>query len=193
MFNIKLILGSIAIIVALVGYVPYFRDIFIGRTKPHVYSWLIWSILMGIGFFGQILNKGGTGAWVTGISALISVFIFLLALKKGEKNITLLDKLSLIGAFIAMGLWYLTNNPLSAIILIMIIDALGFFPTFRKSYHKPNEETMFTYFTSGLKFAIALFALESYSLITYLYPLYLVLANWSFVGMIIIRRIQFNK
>jgi len=190
MLELKIILGTIAVIIALIGYVPYFRDIFLGKTKPHAYSWLVWGIITGIGFLGQILNKGGAGAWVTGITAIISFSIFFLALKNKEKNITLSDKLSLLGAFIAMLLWYLTSNPLGALILIILIDLFGFFPTIRKSYNKPNEETMITFFLNGLKFAIALFALESYSLITYLYPLYLTLANWTFVGMLIVRRMQ---
>lgn len=193
MLEPKIILGTIAVIMALIGYVPYFRDIFLGKTKPHAYSWLVWSILTGVGFFGQILNKGGAGAWVTGVTAIISFFIFFLALKKGEKNITFSDKLSLFSVFIAMLLWYLTSNPLNALILVIVIDILGFFPTFRKSYHKPKEETMLTFFINGLKFVIALFALESYSLITYLYPLYLILANWTLVGMLIVRRIQHKK
>lgn len=193
MVEIKIILGTIAVIIALIGYVPYFRDIFRGKTKPHAYSWLVWGILTGIGFFGQILNKGGAGAWVTGITALICFTIFFFALKKGERNITFSDKLTLFGAFIAMLSWYLTSNPLSALILVIITDALGFFPTFRKSYHKPKEETMLTFFLNGLKFAIALFALETYSLNTYLYPVYLILANWIFVGMLIVRRMQHKK
>ncbi len=193
MVEIKIILGIITVIIALIGYVPYFRNIFCGKTKPHAYSWLVWSILTGIGFFGQILNKGGAGAWVTGLTALISLTIFFLALKKGEKNITFSDKLSLFGAFIAMLFWYLTSDPLSALILVIIIDALGFVPTFRKSYHRPKEETMITFFLNGLKFAIALFALESYSLTTYLYPVYLIAANWIFVGMLAVRRIQHKQ
>ena len=32
------ILGTLAVIAA---YVPYFRDIYKGRTKPHAYTWLI--------------------------------------------------------------------------------------------------------------------------------------------------------
>ena len=193
MIELKSILGTIAIIIALIGYVPYFRDIFRGKTKPHAYSWLVWSSLTGIAFFGQILYKGGAGAWVTGFTAIVSFTIFFLALKKGEKNITSSDKLSLFGAGFALLLWYLTSNPLIAVILIIIIDSLGFYPTFRKSYHKPHEETMLTFFLSGLKFAIAIVALQNYSVVTYLYPASLVLMNWVFVGFLIIRRRQHKK
>ena len=193
MFEYKAILGTIAVIIAFVGYVPYFRDIFLGKTKPHAFSWLVWSSLTGIAFFGQIFDQGGAGAWVTGFTAVVSLIIFFLALKKGEKKITVSDKWSLLGASLALVLWFVTQNPLASIILIIIIDALGFYPTFRKSYHKPQEETMITYFIGGLKFLIAIFALQNYSLVTWLYPAALVLMNFVFVGLLIIRRKQHKK
>ena len=193
MYDYKVILGIIAIIISLAGYFPYFRDIIFGKTKPHAFSWLVWSLLTGIAFFGQIFDKGGAGAWVTGFTALVSLLIFFLALKKGEKEITLSDKLSLFGAGCALILWFITNNPFGSIILIILIDALGFYPTFRKSYYKPHEETTITYFFAGLKFAIAIIALQHYSVITYLYPAFLVIVNFIFVGLLIVRRKQHKK
>jgi len=193
MFEYKMILGTIAILIALAGYVPYFRDIFAGKTKPHAFSWLVWALLTGIAFFGQIFDRGGAGAWVTGFTAIVSFVIFFLALQRGEKNITLSDKWSLGGAGVALVLWYFTNSPLGSVILITIIDALGFYPTFRKSYHKPHEETMLTFFLSGLKFVIAILALQHYSVVTYLYPASLVLMNFIFVGLLIVRRRQLKK
>ena len=193
MLEYKTILGIIAVIIALAGYVPYFRDIFRGKTKPHAFSWLVWASLTGIAFFGQIFDKGGAGAWVTGFTAVVSFAIFFLALKKGEKNITSSDKWSLFGAGVALVLWYLTSSPMGSVILITLIDALGFYPTFRKSYHKPHEETMLTFFLSGLKFVIAIIALQNYSVVTYLYPASLVLMNFIFVGLLIVRRRQHRK
>ncbi len=192
MIEFKIILGIIAVIIGLISYFPYIRNIFRGKTKPHAYSWLVWTILTGTAFFVQILNKGGAGAWVTGLTAVFCLVVFILALKKGEKNITLSDKLSLGSAFLALLIWYLTSNPLIAVILIIIIDALGFYPTFRKSYHKPHEETAIMFFLAGLKFGIAIIALESYTPITYLFPVYLVISNWILVSMLLIRRKQLS-
>ncbi|MBU1112174.1 MAG: hypothetical protein ABIG93_01935 [archaeon] len=193
MFEYKAILGIIAIVLALAGYIPYFRDIFLGKTKPHTYTWLVWASLTGIAFFGQMFDGGGAGAWVTGFTALVSFVIFFIALKKGEQSITTSDKWSLFGACIALVLWFITNNPLGSVILITLIDALGFYPTFRKSYHKPHEETMSTYFLSGLKFIIAIIALQNYTVITWLYPASLVLMNFVFVGLLVVRRKQHKK
>ena len=70
----------------------------------------------------------------------------------------------------------------------MAADACGFIPTFRKAFHKPHEETLMEYALSVVKFTIALFALESFNLTTWLYPASLVLTNGLFVAMLLGRR-----
>lgn len=184
----KVILGILATGIAFYAYIPYFIDIFKGKTKPHSFSWLVWALLTGIAFFAQVFDNAGPGAWVTGFTAAVSVVILVLAFFKGEKNITRSDWMSLLGAGVSMLLWWITDSPLLTVILITIIDALGFYPTFRKSYHKPHEETLITYLLSGLKFVFAIIALENYSVITWLYPASLILMNGAFVVMLAIRR-----
>lgn len=191
--NFRDILGLLAVIIAFVGYVPYFRDILANKTKPHAFSWLVWGILTGIAFFGQIAGQAGPGAWVTGFTTAICFVIFVFGLIKGRKNIVLIDWLSLLGAGIALLLWFITKEPLLSVILITVIDALAFFPTFRKSFSKPYEETVSTFTLSGLKFVFSILALNKISAITALYPLSLVLMNWIFVLMLIIRRKQLKS
>lgn len=184
----KELLGFAAIIIAFSSYVPYFRDIFAGKTKPHAFSWLVFGVITLIGFAGQISSGGGTGAWVTGFSGLVCFIIFYFAVKRGEKNIVLADWLSLVGAFIAIILWLVTKGPLLSVVLITVISFLGFFPTIRKSYMKPHQETLSSYSLSGLKFFLSIFALNSFSIITVLYPVAIIVINWAFVVMLLVRR-----
>lgn len=186
----KTLLGIVATLLALYSYIPYFRDIFAGKTKPHAFSWLVWFFLTAIAFVAQVKDNGGAGAWVTGFTAAVALVIFIAAITRGEKNITKSDWLCLGGSFLAMGLWAITDSPLTAVILITLIDALGFAPTFRKAFHKPQEETLITFALSAVKFVIAIIALTNYSAITVLYPASLVLMNGLFVGMLIVRRKQ---
>lgn len=186
----KAALAILATLIAFYSYIPYFKDIFAGKTKPHAFSWLIWFLLTAIGFVAQLQDRGGPGAWVTGFTALVAFFIFIAAIKKGEKNITRFDWACLAGAFVAMGLWALTKTPLFSVILITLIDALGFAPTFRKAFYKPQEETAITFSLSAIKFAIAIAALENLSIVTVLYPASLVVANSLFVLMLFLRKKQ---
>jgi FtsH-binding integral membrane protein len=193
MVDYKIVLGIIAVAIGLFSFIPYFRDIYNGKTKPHAFSWLIWALLSGIIFIGQILNNGGAGAWVTGFSSVVSFIIFYLALIKGEKNITRTDTYSLVGAILALIIWIVTKNPLGSVILITLIDALGYYPTFRKSYHNPFQETSLTFFLAGTKYVVAFFALGQYSIITYLYPVALIVMNYSLSLMLIVMRKVKNK
>jgi hypothetical protein len=117
----------------------------------------------------------------------------LFALWKGARDFPLVDWLALAGAGIASLLWLITNGPLAAVILITVIDLLGFIPTFRKSYSRPNEETMFTYLMSGLKFVVGIIALQHFSAVNVIYPASLVLTNGIFVIMLAIRRTQLSR
>jgi hypothetical protein len=184
----KMVVALISVLMTLVGYAFYFKDIFAGKTKPHAYSWLVWGLLTAIAFFGQLSDGAGAGAWVTGTTALISFVIVALAFKQGNNNITRSDQWFLAGCLVSIVLWLVTNDPLLSMILITGIDFLGFLPTIRKSIHKPFEETLIHYVFAGAKFALAMLALDNVSVVTTLYPLSLVLANWMFVVLLIIQR-----
>jgi hypothetical protein len=184
----KTLLGGLAVLIGFLSYIPYFRDILKSKTKPHAFSWLVWSVLTGIAFFAQIVKDAGAGSWINAGTAIMCFAVFVLALVKGERNIKNADVWSLVGAGAGLVLWLLTDNPVMAVILVTLIDALGFFPTFRKSYYKPHEETLSTFVVSTIKYAISLIALQSYSVTTWLFPASLVLTNGLFVVMLIFRR-----
>lgn len=188
--DFKVAIAIISIVMTIVGYSFYFRDIFAGKTKPHMYSWLVWALLTSIAFAGQLHDNGGPGSYVTGVTALISFIIFGLAFKRGEKEITKSDKVNLAAALLAIIPWLITNNPVFSVVLITVIDFLGFLPTIRKSYRKPYEETLIHYVLAGLKFVLAIVALNNYTLTTWLYPASLVAANLFFACMLIVRRKQ---
>src|SRR3989344_7337654 len=184
----KIILSGLAIIIGFIGYIPYYLDILKGKTKPHTFSWLGWGLLEGIIFFVQIKAGGGPGAYVTGMSGLLMIGIVLLSFRYGDKDIKPIDWMALFGGIIGIVLWKLTNNPLAAVILITIADACLFFPTYRKAYYKPKEETLIEYLLSSVRWILAIFALQTYSLTTWLYPASLIITNGVFTIMLVIRR-----
>ena len=60
--KMKTALGIFAILIGIYSYIPYFRDIFTGRTKPHAFTWFVWFLLTAIAFFAQLAGNGGAGA-----------------------------------------------------------------------------------------------------------------------------------
>lgn len=184
----KIILGLTSVIIAFLSYSFYFRDISNHQTKPHAFSWFVWGILMSISFFIQATSNGGPGSWVIGFTALICFVISYMAFKRGMRSVKLLDWFSLVGAFFSLLLYFVIKQPVFSVILITLTYSLGFFPTFRKSFNKPQDETLITFVLNGLKFFISLFALSSISFVTVFYPVALVIINWSFAAMLVIRR-----
>lgn len=191
-FSSKEGIAALGIIFTLIGYSQYFRSIFAGKTKPHMFSWLIWASLTLIAFLAQVSDNAGPGSWITALTAIMSFIIVGLSCFKGEKSITRGDWITFLTALTAIPIWLITDNPLWAVIIVTIIDALGFYPTFRKSWLKPFEENALHYFLAALKFILSLVALDNFSIITALYPASLVFMNFTFLVLLYIRRKQVN-
>lgn len=189
----KIFIGALGVVITVVSYFAYFKDMFAGRTKPHAFSWLVWTVLEGIAFAAQISQHGGAGAWITGVTSIICGVVFVYALFNGNRTFPIFDWIALIVAFIAILLWWWTKNPTLSVILVVITDAAGFVPTFRKAYHKPFEETVSMYALSAVKYPFSLAALQSYSIATWFYPASLMLTNALFVIMVTIRRRQLKQ
>lgn len=189
----KTIIGIVTVILAAVSYVPYFRDMLSGKTKPHAFSWLIWAVLNGIAYIGQVHDKGGAGSWPLGFTVVAMSAIFLVSLKKGEKDIRPFDWFCLIAAGFALIPWLLADSPLTSIILVTIIDLLGFMPTIRKVYIRPFQETLFTHVLSTIKYGLILIALQTYTAVTVLFPLAVFIADGLLVALIMVRRKQVGK
>ena len=181
--------ASLSVLIAFIGFAPYISDVIKRKTKPHALSWLVWSILGVIGFSIQITHNAGPGAWLFGVSTLITSAIFILSLKYGERNILIVDWLSFLLAGLALFLWLIVKRPLASVILLAFTDAIGgFFPTFRKSITKPHEETLALYYLYAVSLACSLVALRSFSLVNALYPASFVVINIFMTSFLIIQR-----
>lgn len=179
-------LGFVTIILSIIGHVPYIIDTVRGKTKPHIFTWVIWSIITLLAFFGQWVKGGGAGSWGTGVTGLMAICITLFAIKKGVKDITLSDKIFFVGALLAIIPWYLTKDPTISVIIAATIDFSAFVPTIRKTIKNPKSETLATYSINIVRHILSFIALENYNLVTVLYPAYLLGMN-SVMTVVILR------
>jgi len=184
----KTVCGLLSVIIGLAAYWFYFRDIFANKTKPHTYSWLIWGLLSAVGFFGQLKGNAGAGAWVLGITTVANLLIFIVAIFKGQRHFSKTDKLMLAVALLAIVLLVSVKDPRFSVTLACGASIVAYYLTIKKSYYKPSEETVRTFALNSLKFAPSLFALQTFSYLTAIYPLTAMLGNAVLVGAIISRR-----
>lgn len=185
----KELLSAVAIALTLIAFFPYIRSILNGKTKPHVFSWVIWASTTFIVFLAQLSDKAGVGAWPIGISGIISMYVALLAyIKKSDDTITQTDWLFFIIAMTSLPLWYLTSDPLWAVVILTTVDVIGFGPTFRKAYFHPFKEQLIFYTMMAARNLVSIMALEHYSLTTMLFPAAMAAACLMFIMMVAYRR-----
>ncbi len=173
----KEVLGLVAVALSIIGHAPYIKDTINKKTKPHVFTWLVWSIVTTLAFLAQWVKGGGAGSWTTGVTGVITIIIMLLALKNGTKDIKTIDKIFFAGALLAIIPWYLTKDPTLSVIMITTIDVLAFFPTIRKTINDPTSETFFMYALNLFRHSISILALATYNISTVLFPAAILVMN----------------
>jgi len=187
----KEILGLIAVAMTFIAFYPYIRSILRGKTKPHVFSWVIWGLTTFVVFLGQLADGGGAGAWSIGVSGIITMFVAFLAYRnKADTHITKTDWLFFLSALASMPLWLLTSDPMLTVVLLTVIDSFGFAPTFRKSYHHPYDEPIDFYVWMTVRNIVAIAALMSYSVTTVIFPAVTGFLGLLYVLMVVVRRKQ---
>ncbi len=186
--DIKIVFAAIAMGMTIWAHVPYFIDTLKGINRPHIFTWIIWSILTLIAAFAQFSGNAGPGAWVTFLTGIVCLAITFVAFRNGEKDITKSDWIIFVAAIAAIPLWVITSDALLAVIVVTIIDLIAFVPTFRKSWKRPFEENSFMYGFNVPRHCLAIAAIDTYSYVTILYPAALLVMNGIMYGMLKMRR-----
>lgn len=195
MQDIKNIVSIVAVVLVFTGYVPYIRDILKNKTIPHIYSWILWGGVTAIAFALQVTGGAGLASLVT-LSAVIMCFVVVVLsfwLHRSRFDITLLDTVFLILGIISLIVWLVAKQPVASAILATTTDLLAFVPTIRKSWKKPYSETLSSNVLNTIRFSLASYALQRYTIVTMLYPLSWAIANGLFAIMLIYRRRIINK
>ncbi len=188
-FDYKFIFIVVAISLMLYSYIPYFVDMFAGKTKPHIYTWIIWFITQGTASAAAIY--GGSGMTGFGLwSGTFMVFLVVISsLKFGTKNITISDTISLCLALFSVILWWQMKNPLPAVLMVSLIDGLGYIPSFRKTWQDPNSETPSFWLVICLSTIFTLLANTNFSLITTFYLIVMTICNFIMFSISYFRKI----
>ncbi|MEO1305897.1 MAG: hypothetical protein AAFV37_13045 [Pseudomonadota bacterium] len=188
-FGAKAVFSAAALVLTFVAFIPYYRGILRDEVKPHVFTWFIWAAGTVIVFAAQLSDGAGLGAWPIGVSGLMTGGVAALALTRtADTSIVRMDWVFLILAASALPLWFWTSTALSAVIILTLVDLLGFGPSVRKAYQFPYEESMTFFMVGAVRNVCVLLALENVSWTTALFPAAVGLACLLFVVLIVLRR-----
>jgi hypothetical protein len=185
-------IAIIASLLAVVGNVPYLRDILRKKVKPHPYTWLVWSIVSCILFFGQVAKGAGIGALPTAASEIFTVIIFFFSLQYGFKDIKKIDTIFLLLALLGIIPWVLTHDPTISVIIAVSIDLVAFVPTIRKTWKNPETETPLLYITNVLRHILMFFSLKAYNIATMLHSIVMITTNSIMTILIVGKRKKIN-
>lgn len=184
----KLIIAIVATLLSIAGFIPYFRDIFARKTKPHLFTWLIGAITQGTATVALLQGGGKFGSISLIIGTVLVFTVFLLSFKYGTKDITVSDKIVLVLTLLAILIWWQLDNPLAAVLMVSAIDGAGYIPTIRKSFKDPWSETLSYWLTMAITDLLGIISNAEYNLLTVTYLAVIFMANTGVLFVCIIRR-----
>lgn len=170
---LRMCLGVGISILGLAGYVPYYISIAKGLTKPHPVSWVVWAVVDGIAFFGQLSVHAGPSIWLTGSTAFMCALTGVIGVSTARRGVLKVDRgdwASLIGALAALTLMLILPNPLAAMILGQMVTLIGYVPTVRKVKADPTSEDIGIYWIADAKYVLAIPALSTFNVTSLLWP-----------------------
>ncbi|MGO8672923.1 MAG: hypothetical protein ACLQVD_16375 [Capsulimonadaceae bacterium] len=154
----KELFGLFSALATVIGAVPYIVSTVRGQTRPHLFTWLVWTLLTGIIFFIQVATNAGPGSWAIGLTALTCAINVPLSIRYGESRGTVTDRIALAVSIISVIVWRAMNDPTVSAVMITAIDVVAFYPTVRKTFSKPYEENLFYYVIWLVKYPGSLLA-----------------------------------
>lgn len=191
--DVKLTFGILASLLTIIAYIPYVRDILKGSTQPHTYTWLVWFLTTATATAGLWYGGGGYGVISPTISTLLTFFVFVLSFWYGTKNIHRIDTILLITALLAIGAWWLLDNPLLAVGMVTLIDGLGYVPSIRKTFADPSSESVITWVLFSAGIVCAILALAEHNALTLSYLIMSLVGNSMLIGVCVVRRQKLTK
>jgi hypothetical protein len=103
-------------------------------------------------------------------------------------RITCGDWIAFLVTLLVIPLWVATSDSLWSVLLVTGIDAVAYYPTFRKSYAKPDEELAFKYVLTVIRYLFSLLALEHYTIVTSVYQIVSIFMEMGIVALLLWRR-----
>ncbi|MBA3724167.1 MAG: hypothetical protein H0W89_04755 [Candidatus Levybacteria bacterium] len=174
-------LGVAALIINIAGYIPYIRDIFRNKVKPHPVTWGVWTILTTIVAFNQVSNGGGYSSLFFISTALLVGFVFILSLRYGMGGASKIDRLCLCLAILLLVYWLTVQETRISTLLVVTIDGIAAVPTILKTYQHPETESYNQWSLAGIAGFLTILSVPRLDWVLLLYPVYVLIANSAIV------------
>lgn len=188
---VKTFLGITASILVLISYSFYIMDILDKKTKPHVFTWGLWFLIIFILFLLQISKGAGAGSLPTLFVSILCLTVFILSMiKETDKNIKKVDIVFLILTLLAIPVWLLAKAPVASTVLLILVYSLAGQATLRKSWVDPHSETISLWAINSFRALISILALSEFNFVTLAFPVLVFASALGFAILLVVRRKQ---
>jgi len=180
--------GAAGTAISLFAAVPYGLAIYRRTIRPHLFTWLVWSVVTAIAAAAQFVAGAGPSAWCTAAIAFTCFLTFVASIFRGDKNWTKTDWFFLGAAFSAIPVWLLTADPTLSVVIVTLIELAGLGPTMRKTLRDPWSESLLYFALCVLKYLLAVLALEKWTVAVAFYPAVNLAASVWICALMAVRR-----
>lgn len=187
--NASLLFSSISGILLIVSQASYIASILGGYAKPSRATWIIWTALIWLAA-AAMYASGALNVQIT-IFCAGDTLILLLSAFYGAPGWSKLDIGLLIVAAFGVALWVLTNNPLYALLISMLVNAIGSIPTYVKTWHAPEQEDLRAWVLVTFSSFFQALAIPAWTIADALQPILFTMLSMPMVWLILRRRLAF--
>ncbi len=168
--GLKITASVLATVIAIVAYVPYLIDMFKGKNKPHLYTWISVFLVTSVVAYIQLIGGAGLGAIPTILGVGVDAVILFYCFRFGTKDVVPMDKVCLIISILGVLVYAIIHNrPIISLAIVTAAEIISFMPTFRKTRNDPYSESLPSYYLLMVKLVLIVIALEKYNLLTVSY------------------------
>jgi hypothetical protein len=165
-------LGVSASIVMLLLIVPYVKSILREETTLSPVSWFGWALLYAIAAAAQASKGIDWSLAIMIIGMFSTTTVAIIALRTGRVVWTPIDRFCIGTAILAVILWGITGEPLTALILSIFADLAVSAPTLYKTYLNPSSEPWLLWVVYTTTVALEIVATRNLTIYNLFAPLY---------------------
>jgi hypothetical protein len=166
------VLGGLSALLCAAAIVPYVSDTVRGATRPNSVTWFLWTLNGLILGYAQFSAGASWTLVVLVVSTASDALVAFLSLRYGQRHYGWVDGACFAMALIAVLAWWITANPLTAIVVGVLAEVFAVFPTILKTWRKPESETTSTYWLAAASVVASVAASTKFDLANLLYPAY---------------------
>ncbi|MDD3284346.1 MAG: hypothetical protein PHZ07_02010 [Patescibacteria group bacterium] len=184
----------VGVIVQLIGVSFYINNTLKGTTKPNRVTWLLWSIAPLIATFAAFSDGVRLSVVPVFMSGFAPLLVFLASFVN-KNSYWKLEKFDYVCGFfsvVALLLWWITKNPVVAIIFAIISDFFAAIPTLIKSWKYPETETVNIFICAIFNALTSFVAISIWNFVALAFPIYLLIFN-IFISILILRKKIFKR